>query len=63
MLEDLQIRRYSPITIRVYLHSVAEFAEHFNKPPDQFGLRSVGAHSPEARRHCLRVLLQKYRLD
>src|SRR5271154_6119508 len=35
MLEDLQIRHYSPTTIRLYLHSVAEFAPHFHKPPDQ----------------------------
>src|SRR5579863_306570 len=37
MLEDLQIRCYSPITIRVYLHSVSEFAKHFRSPPDQLG--------------------------
>jgi integrase/recombinase XerD len=37
MLEDLQIRHYSPTTIRIYLHSVAEFAQHFRKPPDQLG--------------------------
>jgi site-specific recombinase XerD len=37
MLEDLQIRRYSPTTIRLYLHSVAQFAQHFHTPPDQLG--------------------------
>ena len=37
MLEDLQIRHYSPTTIRLYLSSVAEFARHFHKPPDQLG--------------------------
>jgi integrase/recombinase XerD len=37
MLEDLQIRHYSPTTIRLYLHAVAEFAKHFRKRPDQLG--------------------------
>src|SRR5438034_8409925 len=37
MLEDLQIRNYSPTTTRIYLHVIAEFAQHFGKPPDQLG--------------------------
>lgn len=41
MLEDLQIRHYSPTTIRLYLHSVAEFAKHFHKPPDQLGPEEI----------------------
>jgi len=41
MLEDLQIRHYSPTTIRIYLHSVAEFAQHFRKPPDQLGPEDI----------------------
>lgn len=34
---DLQIRQYSPNTIRLYPSSVAEFAKHFHKSPDQLG--------------------------
>jgi integrase/recombinase XerD len=41
MLEDLQIRHYSPTTIRLYLHSVAEFAQYFQKPPDQLGPEQI----------------------
>lgn len=37
MLEDLQIRHYSPTTIRIYLHCAAAFARHFHQPPDQLG--------------------------
>jgi site-specific recombinase XerD len=41
MLEDLQIRRYSPTTIRIYLHCIAEFARHFGKPPDRLGAEQI----------------------
>ena len=41
MLEDLQIRRYSATTIRIYLHCIAEFAQHFGKPPDRLGAEHI----------------------
>jgi integrase/recombinase XerD len=41
MLEDLQIRHYSPTTIRIYLHVVAEFARHFGKPADQLDAEHI----------------------
>jgi site-specific recombinase XerD len=41
MLEDLRIRNYAPTTVAAYIRSVAEFAQHFNKPPDQLGSEEI----------------------
>ena len=43
MLEDLRIRNYAPTTVTCYIRSVAEFAQHFNKPPDQLGPEEIRA--------------------
>src|SRR5579863_10557861 len=41
MLEDLRIRNYSSSTVRAYIRCVADFAQHFNKPPDQLGAEEI----------------------
>ena len=41
MLEELQRRNYSAGTIRLYLHHVAAFSQHFHRPPDQLGAEHI----------------------
>jgi site-specific recombinase XerD len=44
MLEDLRIRNYSPSTVRAYIRCVADFAQHFNKPPDKLGPEDIRSY-------------------
>jgi integrase/recombinase XerD len=44
MLEELQLRNYSPHTQRAYIRWVAEFAQHFKATPDQLGPDHVRAY-------------------
>lgn len=44
MIEDLQIRNYSPHTIAAYTDHVARFAAHFQSSPDQLGPEQVRAY-------------------
>ena len=37
MLEDMQIRHFSPHTPRLYLAAVARFAQHFSRSPAHLG--------------------------
>jgi site-specific recombinase XerD len=41
MLEDLQIRNYAPSTVECYVRSVADFARHFRRSPDQLGSEEI----------------------
>jgi site-specific recombinase XerD len=41
MLEDLQIRNYAPSTVECYVRSVADFAKHFKRSPDQLGSEEI----------------------
>lgn len=41
MLEELQRRNLSPITTRIYLRAVEEFARYYQKSPDRLGLEHV----------------------
>jgi len=47
MLEELQRRNFSPITVRIYLRVVGEFAQYFKMSPDRLGpehIRQYQAH-------------------
>jgi site-specific recombinase XerD len=53
MIEDLRIRNYSPVTIKVYVDRVAKFAQHFGQSPDQLGpeeIRAFQLHLLETRK-------------
>src|ERR671931_1462002 len=41
MLEDMQLRNYSPLTMHCYLRCVADFARHFGISPEQLGPEQV----------------------
>ena len=41
LVEDLQVRNYSPKTIACYVLHVAHFARHFGRRPDLLGPEDV----------------------
>ena len=44
MIDEMQLRNFSPKTIQVYIENVARFARHFNKSPDKLGSEDVRAY-------------------
>jgi hypothetical protein len=44
MLDDLGIRNYSPSTVRAYIRSMADFAEHFNRSRDKVGTEEIRSY-------------------
>ena len=44
MLEDMQLRNFSPHTQDTYLSVVARFARHFGKSPEHLGPEQVRAY-------------------
>jgi integrase/recombinase XerD len=53
MIEDMQLRNFSPHTIRAYVDRVAQFARHFGKSPALLGpaeVRSYLVHLVQQRR-------------
>lgn len=41
MIEDMQIRNFSPETIKGYVYYVSQFAKHFNQSPDLLGVEEI----------------------
>jgi site-specific recombinase XerD len=41
LIEDLQVRNYSPRTIEAYVGQVAKFAQHFDRSPEELGPEQI----------------------
>jgi hypothetical protein len=60
MLEDMQIRNYSPHTIDGYLRYVAQFAKHFHTSPEDVSevlvCYSLGVYETQSNPQATRVI-------
>ena len=50
MLEDMQVRNFSPHTQTSYLQQVSRFARHFQQSPDAYRQQAGGSLSTAQRR-------------
>jgi integrase/recombinase XerD len=44
MIEDMQVRNFSPLTQRSYVHHVSLFARHFGKSPERLGPEDIRSY-------------------
>ena len=44
MLEDMQVRNFSPRTQATYVQQITQFARHFRRPPDTLGPEEIRAY-------------------
>lgn len=44
MLEDMQVRNFSPHTQATYVQQVTQFARHFRRSPDTLGPEEIRAY-------------------
>jgi len=44
MIEDMQVRNFSPLTRSAYVLQVSLFARYFGKPPDQLGPEEIRSY-------------------
>ena len=59
MIQDLQIRNFSPHTTQAYVRYVRRFAEHFGRSPDQLGpedIRSFQVHLKDEGASCATLI-------
>jgi integrase/recombinase XerD len=46
-IDDMQLRNYSPDTVKAYVNGVARFAKYFRRSPDQLGLEEIRSYQLE----------------
>ena len=58
-----QRRNFSEDTIRHYIHTVEDFARHFNRSPDRLGLRHIREYQAHLFQKRIQILLGHQSLE